>query len=254
MDQDDSDIAARLFVTAPLTPGATVLLDSDQVHYLRSVLRLGPGDALALFDGRAGEWLAAIETLGKHAGTARLERQTRIQVEEPPLWLLFAPVKRTAIDLIVEKATELGATRLMPVITRRTNVARVNTERLRAVAREAAEQCRRLGVPDIAEPERLDQALAAFPADRRLLLCDESGAAPPIKDVLAQGPAPLGILIGPEGGFAPDELDGLRKLPFVSPVSLGPRILRAETAAFSALAIVQALTGDWAKGDRPGSL
>jgi 16S rRNA (uracil1498-N3)-methyltransferase len=254
MDQDDSDIAARLFVTAPLKPGVTVLLDSDQVHYLRGVLRLGPGGTLALFDGRAGEWLAVIDTLGKHAGTARLERQTRPQIEESPLWLLFAPVKRTGIDLIVEKATELGVTRLLPVFTRRTNVARVNTERLRAVAREAAEQCRRLGVPDIAEPERLDQALAAFPADRRLLLCDESGTAPPIKDVLGQGPAPLGTLVGPEGGFAPDELDGLRKLPFVTPVSLGPRILRAETAAFSALAVIQALTGDWATGGRSGSL
>jgi 16S rRNA (uracil1498-N3)-methyltransferase len=254
MDQDDSDIAARLFVTAPLTPGAAVLLDSDQVHYLRGVLRLGPGDALALFDGRAGEWLAVIETLGKHAGTARLERQTRPQALEPALWLLFAPVKRTGIDLIVEKATELGATRLQPVITRRTNVARVNTERLRAVAREAAEQSRRLGVPEIAEPERLDLTLAAFPADRRLLLCDESGTAPPIKDVLAQGLAPLGAVVGPEGGFAPDELDGMRKLSFVTPVSLGPRILRAETAAFSALAVILALTGDWGKGGRPGSL
>jgi 16S rRNA (uracil1498-N3)-methyltransferase len=250
MDEDDTDIAARLFVTAPLGAGAAVPLDSDQVHYLRSVLRLAIGDHLALFDGRAGEWLAAIEVLGKHAGIARLERQTRAQPVEPALWLLFAPVKRTRIDLIAEKATELGVTRLMPVMTRRTNVARVNTERLRAVAREAAEQTERLSVPEIVEPQRLDQALAAFPADRRLILCDETGTAPPIAGALGQGPAPLGVLIGPEGGFAPDELDGLRKLPFVTPVGLGPRILRADTAAFSALAVFQALVGDW-NGDRP---
>ncbi|MGB8840967.1 MAG: 16S rRNA (uracil(1498)-N(3))-methyltransferase [Aliidongia sp.] len=250
MDQEDTDIAARLYVTAPLGVGAAVQLDSDQTHYLRGVLRLGPGDTLALFDGKAGEWLAVIETLGKHAGVARLDRQTRPQPVEAELWLLFAPVKRTRIDLIVEKATELGATRLMPVITRRTNVARVNTERLRAVAREAAEQTERLSVPEIAEPQRLDQALAAFPADRRLIMCDESGTAPPIAQALSQGPAPLGFVIGPEGGFAPEELDGLRKLPFVTPVGLGPRILRADTAAFAALAIFQALAGDW-DGNRP---
>ena len=245
MDEDDSDIAARLFVTAPLAAGGAVALDSDQVHYLRSVLRLGPGDAVAFFDGRAGEWLAVIETLGKHAGTARLERQTRPQTQEPELWLLFAPVKRARIDLIVEKATELGASRLLPVMTRRTNVTRVNTDRLRATAREAAEQTERLSVPEVAEPQRLDQALASFPSDRRLILCDETGSAPPLAEILRQGPAPLGVLIGPEGGFAPDELDGLRKLPFVTGVGLGPRILRADTAALSALAVIQALTGDW---------
>jgi 16S rRNA (uracil1498-N3)-methyltransferase len=250
MEQDNDHIAARLFVTAPLVAGAAVPLDSDQTHYLRSVLRLGPGDTLALFDGKAGEWRAVIETLGKHAGVARLERQTRPQPVEAELWLLFAPVKRTRIDLIAEKATELGTTRLMPVITRRTNVARVNTDRLRAVAREAAEQTERLSVPEIVEPQRLDQALAAFPADRHLILCDESGTAPPIAQALAQGSAPLGVLIGPEGGFAPEELDELRKLAFVTPVGLGPRILRADTAAFSALAIVQALAGDW-DGNRP---
>jgi 16S rRNA (uracil1498-N3)-methyltransferase len=251
MEQEDTNIAARLFVTAPLTAGAAVQLDSDQVHYLRGVLRLGPGDGLALFDGCSGEWRAVIETLGKHAGIARLERQTRPQGPAPELRLLFAPIKRTRIDLIVEKATELGAARLQPVITRRTNVARVNTDRLRAVAREAAEQTERLSLPEIDEPQRLDQALAAFPPDRILILCDESGTAPPIARVLAEGPAPLGVLIGPEGGFAPDELDGLRKLPFVTAVGLGPRILRADTAALAALAVIQALIGDWTGGPPP---
>jgi len=250
MEQEDTHIAARLCVTAPLSANLAVPLDPDQVHYLRSVLRLAPGGQLALFNGQDGEWLATIETLGKHAGTARLERQTRAQPVETELWLLFAPIKRARIDLIAEKATELGVTRLMPVMTRRTNVARVNTDRLRATAREAAEQTERLSVPVVDEPQRLDQALAAFPADRILLLCDESGTAPPIAAVLSQAPVALALLIGPEGGFAPDELDGLRKLPFVTPIGLGPRILRADTAAISALAIVQALIGDW-NGERP---
>jgi len=250
MEQEDTHIAARLCVTAPLSANLAVPLDPDQVHYLRSVLRLAPGGQLALFNGQDGEWLATIETLGKHAGTARLERQTRAQPVETELWLLFAPITRARIDLIAEKATELGVTRLMPVMTRRTNVARVNTDRLRATAREAAEQTERLSVPVVDEPQRLDQALAAFPADRILLLCDESGTAPPIAAVLSQAPVALALLIGPEGGFAPDELDGLRKLPFVTPIGLGPRILRADTAAISALAIVQALIGDW-NGERP---
>jgi 16S rRNA (uracil1498-N3)-methyltransferase len=250
MEQEHSHIAARLFVAAPLSANAAVPLDSDQVHYLRSVLRLEPGGQLALFNGRDGEWLASIETLGKRAGVARLARQSRAQPVERDLWLFFAPIKRARIDLIAEKATELGVTRLIPVITARTNVARVSTDRLRATAREAAEQTERVSVPLVDEPQRLVQALAAFPADRRLLLCDESGTAPPIAAVLAKNASVLGILIGPEGGFAPDELDGVKKLPFVTPVGLGPRILRADTAAFSALAVLQALVGDW-DGDRP---
>jgi 16S rRNA (uracil1498-N3)-methyltransferase len=250
MEQENSHIAARLFVSAPLAANAVVPLDSDQVHYLRSVLRLEPGDQLALFNGFDGEWLATIETLGKRAGAARAVRQSRPQPVERDLWLLFAPIKRARIDLIAEKATELGVTRLVPVMTERTNVARVSTDRLRATAREAAEQTERVSVPIVDEPQRLGQALAAFPADRRLLLCDESGTAPPIASALGQTPSVLAVLIGPEGGFAPGELDGLRKLPFVTPVGLGPRILRADTAAFSALAVLQALVGDW-DGDRP---
>ncbi|MEI9983342.1 MAG: 16S rRNA (uracil(1498)-N(3))-methyltransferase [Aliidongia sp.] len=178
MDQDDTDIAARLFVTAPLGAGAAVPLDSDQVHYLRSVLRLGIGDHLALFDGEAASGWPRSKCWASMPALHGWNGRPACSRFEPALWLLFAPVKRTRIDLIAEKATELGATRLMPVMTRRTNVARVNTERLRAVAREAAEQTERLSVPEIAEPQRLDQALAAFPADRRLILCDETGTAP----------------------------------------------------------------------------
>ena len=248
MDEDHSDFAARLYVVAPLGAAAVVPLESEQVHHLRNVLRLGPGGKLALFNGRDGEWQATLGALGKHSGMARCDRQTRPQPVETALWLLFAPVKRARIDLIAEKATELGVTRLVPVLTQHTNVARVNTERLRAVVREAAEQTERLTLPEVAEPQKLDLALAEFPADRRLLLCDETGTAPGIATVLGQASSVLGILIGPEGGFAPDELDGLRKLPFVTPVGLGPRILRADTAALSALAVFQALLGDWESG------
>jgi 16S rRNA (uracil1498-N3)-methyltransferase len=250
---EDTDVAARLFVTAPLVEGGVVPLDADQVHYLRSVLRLAAGGKVALFNGRDGEWLGAIDGFSKHAGTVRLVCETRHQHAEIDIWLLFAPVKRTRIDLIAEKATELGATRLMPVFTRRTIVSRVNTDRLRANAREAAEQTERLSIPIVAEPQSLEQALADFPAGRRLLLCDETGGAPPIATLLlASGTAATqwAILVGPEGGFAPDELDALKNLPFVTPVGLGPRVLRADTAALAALAVFQALAGDWNAGHR----
>ena len=248
MDQEDQDIAARLHVTAPLGTGLAVPLEADQAHYLRAVLRLGPGDALSLFNGRDGEWLGRIVELAKNRGLVALEAQSRAQGVERDLWLAFAPVKRARIDYIAEKATELGVTRLLPVLTRRTNVARVNTERLQANAREAAEQTERLGVPVVEAPQPLDRFLERFPASRRLLVCDETGTAPPIAAVLkdsAAAAADWAVLIGPEGGFAPEELDALRKLPFVTAVGLGPRVLRADTAALASLAVLQALAGDW---------
>jgi 16S rRNA (uracil1498-N3)-methyltransferase len=248
MTEDRDHTATRLFVTGSLAADGSVSLDADQLHYLRDVMRKPVGADILLFNGSDGEWRGRVEALGKKNGSVRPRYQTRKQANERPLWLLFAPIKRQAIDTIAEKATELGVTRLVPVITERTNVARVNTERLRAIVREAAEQTERLTLPEIAEPQRLDQALAQFPPDRRLILCDESGTAPPLAKVLQagiQGADALGILTGPEGGFAPHELDGLRKLPFVSPVGLGPRVLRADTAALAALAVFQALAGDW---------
>lgn len=240
----------RLYVTADLATGAGVALDASQAHYLKTVLRLPPGAPVALFNGRDGEWRAAIESFGKESGTVRVERQTREQLREPDLWLAFAPVKRARIDFLVEKATELGVSALQPLFTERTQVERMNLDRLRANVREAAGQTERLTIPEVRPPLPLDRALALWPADRRLLLCDESGASPDIASALrAEQPGVWGLLTGPEGGFTERELDALRKLPFVCAVGLGPRVLRADTAALAALAVFQALLGDWRRGD-----
>jgi len=240
----------RLYVAADLVANSSVALGASEAHYLRNVLRLVPGAAVSLFNGRDGEWRAVIERFGKESGTVRLERRTRNQRAEPDLWLLFAPVKRARIDYLVEKATELGVSALQPVLTERTQVERVNVERLRANVREAAEQTERLTLPEVREPLSLQRALELWPAERRLLLCDESGAAPDIVSALgAEQPGVWGVLTGPEGGFTERELDGLGNLPFVCAVGLGPRILRADTAALAALAVFQALLGDWRRGD-----
>lgn len=245
----------RLHVAADLGRGCTVGLDEGQAHLVRSVLRLERGAHVALFNGRDGEWLARIEGIGKGWASAALVAQLRPQTAEPDLWLVFAPIKRARLDFLAEKATELGVSALWPVFTRHTSVERVNEDRLRANAREAAEQTGRLSVPEIRPACDLTAALAAWPAGRRILLGDESGASPPIADVLAADlpaagtPAPpWAMLTGPEGGFAPAELDRLRELPFVSAASLGPRVLRADTAAIAGLAILQALRGDWRAG------
>jgi 16S rRNA (uracil1498-N3)-methyltransferase len=239
----------RLYTDGPLTAGASVALDEAQTHYLRNVLRLAPGARIALFNGRDGEWWAEIVSLGKQGGTAQLTERRRLPRAEPDLWLLFAPLKRARIDYLVEKATELGVSELRPVMTERTMVERVNLDRLRAHSREAAEQTERLTLPVLREPQALNRALADWPAGRRLLLCDETGAGPAIADRLSrERPGPWAVLIGPEGGFSDSELDGLRKLPFVCPVGLGPRVLRADTAAISALSVLQAFLGDWRAG------
>ena len=244
---------ARLFVADPLTAGTGLALAVAQAHYLRNVLRLKAGDAVSLFNGRDGEWRAVITALGRSDCAVAVESCTRPQAPEPDIWLLFAPVKRGPLDFLVQKAVELGAASLRPVMTRYTDVNRVNIDRLRLNAVEAAEQCGRLTVPTIAPPQPLAEALAAWPAGRRLLACAESGPAPPIAAVLAAArsrtaPAGWALLAGPEGGFAPEELDALGKLPFVTRVGLGPRILRAETAALAALTCWQAVLGDWQSG------
>jgi 16S rRNA (uracil1498-N3)-methyltransferase len=244
-------VGVRLFVGADLAAGASVGLDPAQAHYLRNVMRRAPGDAVRVFNGRHGEWRAAIAALGKGRGALAVEARTRPQQAEADLWLLAAPIKRTAIDFVAAKATELGAAAIQPIFTRRTAVGRVNAERLRANAIEAAEQCERLTVPEIREAAPLAAVLAAWPAARRLLFCDETRDGRPIADALLTergrdpeaGARPWAILIGPEGGFAPEELSRLRALPAVLPVSLGARLLRADTAALAALAVWQAVLG-----------
>jgi 16S rRNA (uracil1498-N3)-methyltransferase len=241
---------SRLFVESDLLAGNEAPLSEAQVHYLRHVMRRADGAPLLLFNGRDGEWHATLEGHGRKAAVARVGERTREQVAEPDVWLCFAPVKRARIDYIAEKATELGAAVLQPVLTQHTNVERVNVERLRANAIEAAEQTERLTVPDVRPPVDLARLLADWPAGRRLLMCDETGGGPPIAEVLSgldasARVAPWAIVVGPEGGFAPAELAALRRIKDVTAVGLGPRILRADTAALAALACWQALVGDW---------
>lgn len=251
----------RLHLDESLREGATVTLGRDTTHYLRDVLRQKVGAELAVFNARDGEWSAVVAGIARNQAEIAIRARLRPPAAEPDLWLLFAILKRTRTDLVVEKATELGVARVLPVITARTQAARVNTERLQSIAREAAEQCERLSVPQVAEPQSLSDVLDRWPPSRRLVVADESGGGRPIAEALAEARGghipedgnPLvtwALLIGPEGGFDSAELDRLRKLPFVTPVALGPRILRAETAALAALACLQASIGDWATGVR----
>jgi 16S rRNA (uracil1498-N3)-methyltransferase len=242
----------RLFIDQPLSPGGVVALDGDRAHYLRAVLRQGPGDGVLAFNGRDGEFLAHIETLTKSAGTLRLDRQTRSPVSDAPPapWLLFAPLKGGRTEYVVEKAVELGVGRLVPVFTRRGDVARVNIDRLRANALEAAEQCERLDAPEVVDGVELGKLLSGWDPARTLFVAAESGVAQPlVTAVTAAAGKPVAFLVGPEGGFDQQELDALRRLPFVVSVGLGPRVLRADTAAFSALAVWQAAAGDWQSAD-----
>lgn len=246
----DHPPAARLYVEDSLAQEQSVTLDGDRAHYLRNVLRLESGASVALFNGRDGEWQGRIDTVGKRGATVIVGQQRRAQRAEPDLWLCFAPIKKARIDFVAEKATELGVSALQPVFTRHTAMTRVNLDRLRANAAEAAEQTERLSVPAVREPVGLDDLLKTWPAGRRLLLADEAGGGQPLATALTgldetARNSPWAILIGPEGGFARAELDALRKLPFVTAVGLGPRILRADTAALAALACWQALLGDW---------
>jgi 16S rRNA (uracil1498-N3)-methyltransferase len=236
----------RLFVDAALGAGSAVALGRDQAHYLFGVMRLAAGDAVLIFNGRDGEWLAGVAETGRRAGVLICRERVRPQHRPPDLWLAFAPVKKARTDFIAEKACEMGCRRLIPVFTRFTNSGRVKVERLRAHAVEAAEQCGLLAVPEVAEPMPLQSLLDDWPAGRLLMFCDESGAgAPAMATLRAAGPGPWAILIGPEGGFSPDERSLLAGLAFAHGVSLGPRILRADTAAVAALALWQAVLGDW---------
>ncbi|NKB48192.1 MAG: 16S rRNA (uracil(1498)-N(3))-methyltransferase [Alphaproteobacteria bacterium] len=239
----------RLYVADDLGGGAAVTLGRDQSHYLSNVMRATAGDRIALFNGRDGEWAGEITSLGKRAVELHVTDNLRPQADEPDLWLAFAPIKRGRIDFVAAKATELGVARLIPVMTARTQMTRVNTGRLRANAVEAAEQCERLTVPEVSEPASLAEILSDWPADRRLFVGDETGGGQPIAeavgDIAAGANQPCGVLVGPEGGFATDELDALGKLAFVTKIGLGPRVMRADTAAIAALAVIQAIAGDW---------
>lgn len=226
----------RLFIDGPLAAGMEVRGRSGQAHYLAHVLRRGPGDPVQLFNSVDGEWLGRIEALRRDPAIFVAERQLRPQQPDSDLWLVFAPLKRDATDLVAQKATELGAAALLPVLTDRTNTSRVNLDRLHAITIEAAEQSERLTVPRIQPPQPLAQLLAAWPRGRRLFAAVERSAAPPVRSTAGAA----ALLVGPEGGFTPAELDDLPNHPFVTLVSLGPRILRAETACLAGLALLQA--------------
>lgn len=238
--------APRLFVDAPLAPGAHLQLDASQANYVVAVMRLGAGDTLLVFNGRDGEWAADVVPARKRGCSLVIREQTRAQDAPQDIHYLFAPLKRARLDYMVQKAAEMGVARLLPVLTRRTVADRVNLERMRANAIEAAEQCGILTVPDVAEPARLESVLAAWDASRRLIVCDEAAdIANPIASLSRLPRGPLAVLIGPEGGFAPEERQILLAKPYVTRLSLGPRIMRADTAAVAALALVNAVLGDW---------
>lgn len=237
--------AARLYIAQQLAAGTAVTLSDSQAHYLRTVLRLGRGAAVAAFNAEEGEWLCRLDETGRRGAALTIERRLRTPEPEPDLWLLFAPVKRARLDWLVEKACELGVSVLQPVRTARTQPERVNLDRLSAHAIGAAEQCERLSVPELRPPTPLARLVAAWPNERALIVCDETGEGMPAAEALAPlAGRPAAVLIGPEGGFAPAEHDALAELPIVIRIGLGPRVLRAETAALAALAVFQAVAGD----------
>tara|TARA_R110000868_G_scaffold76499_4_gene219918 strand:- start:5450 stop:6214 length:765 start_codon:yes stop_codon:yes gene_type:complete len=249
----------RLFLDCPFAPAARLPLSREDTHYLVNVMRRSEGESVRVFNGSDGEWVAKLVSAHRKGAEIELVEQTRPQIEVPDLWLLFAPVKRQKTDLIVEKATELGVREIHPVSTRRTQSDRINPDRFLTIAKEAAEQTERLDLPVIAPIERLERALDGWDPARTLFYCDEAGdetgepwggmsgrAGPALQVMAAAQTRCAALLIGPEGGFAPEERAHLRSLSFVRAITLGPRILRAETAVIAALGLWQASRGDWA--------
>jgi 16S rRNA (uracil1498-N3)-methyltransferase len=238
--------APRLFVDADLAADAEVACEPGQANYLVNVLRLRPGAPVRLFNGRDGEWLAEITTAKRGKCILQTREKLRAQETPPDIEYLFAPLKKARLDYMVQKATEMGVAALRPVMTAHTVAERVNLERMRANAIEAAEQCNILWVPEIAPPQPLRVVLADWPVERRLIFCDEAApVASPIAGLSAVAPGPLAVLVGPEGGFNAEERAILRDATFAVPISLGPRVMRADTAAVAALALVNAVLGDW---------
>ena len=241
-DEPVSSGGPRLFVDETLSEGAALTLPPAQSHYLSGVMRLKAGDMLRLFDDRTGEWIATVEEAGRKSVRVAIGARVAAREAVPDLWLCAAPIKRGRIDWVAEKACELGVARLLPVLTRRTVVDKLNLDRLRAHMIEAAEQCGRTALPVIDEPMTLAKLLDAWSSDRQLIFCDETGGEAFGGTVR---PGPAAVLIGPEGGFDPAERERIRALPQAVGVSLGPRVLRADTAAVAAVALWQAAAGDW---------
>jgi 16S rRNA (uracil1498-N3)-methyltransferase len=235
----------RLVIEIPLHASGDILLERDQAHYLSNVLRLQQGDALQVFNGRDGEWLAYLTQVSKKSVSLRCERRLSEVKVPPDIDFLFAPLKHVRLDYLVQKATELGVRRLRPVITARTIVERVNLDRMKSNAREAAEQCNLVFVPDVLEAVKLATVLATWDTNRSLVYCDETALIADPLEALKPLKTPAAVLIGPEGGFTEDERRHLKSLAFVTPISLGPRIMRADTAAVAALTLVGAMLGDW---------
>lgn len=249
---------ARLFVDNALKENNNIELNADQTHYLLHVRRIQPGDPLLLFNGSDGEWMAQVAEIPKSKKSGLILRVSEIrrpQPTEPDLWLCPAPIKKNYLDFMVMKATELGVSVIQPILTARSQIREINPERLRAIAIEAAEQSERLSVPLIKEPLPIDKLIRNWPNKRLPLLCAEFGEAQPIAQALggalARARPAAAVLTGPEGGYTPEEMDLLRQLPEALPVRLGPRILRADTAAVAALTCWQALCGDWQNRDWP---
>ncbi|PIB26142.1 16S rRNA (uracil(1498)-N(3))-methyltransferase [Amylibacter kogurei] len=235
----------RLFVDAPMGVGQSVSLNRDQSHYLFGVMRLKTGDLLEIFNGQDGAWLAEIAQAGKRAGELICRENSQPQSMPPDLWLLFAPIKRARTDFIVEKATELGVSQIQPITTDFTNSDKIRQDRLQAHALEAAEQCGGTYVPPVKPLEKLTKLLQDWPSDRQILFCDETSAGKAKTDFANSPRDKWAILIGPEGGFSQAEIERLRGLEFVTSMSLGPRILRADTAAVAAITLWQNARGDW---------
>lgn len=245
-NDDAPSSSVRLFVDAPLSEGAMVEPTTAQTHYLLNVMRLHGGDSIRVFNGCDGEWLAELSVMRRSYCQLSIEKQTRLQTGGPDILYLFAPLKKARLDYMVQKATEMGVSGLWPVITRRTIAERVNMERMRANAIEAAEQCGILRLPELHEPEKLTNILASWPADRTLVFADEDAPiTSPLEALQRQPEGPMALLIGPEGGFDEEERTTLRAHTSVCPISLGPRVMRADTAAVAGLALLNAIRGDW---------